>query len=133
MYERPSDEKLDSLPCWAQNYIATLERVAKSLQERISAITDKQERGPVYVETLALNAQTGLHELTRNHIKSDRVTFEHRGVKVQVYVRDSLSLRPDGIEIVAWSEADNKPAGFVPINVGSLMVLAVDKKSGESK
>ena len=127
-----NDQNIDSLPLWAQNYIGTLQRVARSLQERINALANAQERGPVYVETFALNYQTGLHETTRQYIASDRVTFEHRGVKVEVLVRDSLSLRPDGIEIIA-SDGDNKPVGFVPINVGSLIVLADDKKKPSAK
>lgn len=88
----PTQEQIDKLPKWAQEHIAFLKRRLVEATNDIKRFVDHQMPSEVYYDE-------GFTERKRIYVQSDRLTFTHAGVTldVAIYHPNHIELRWDGI------------------------------------
>jgi len=105
----PTPEQIQKLPKWAQDHIAFLDRRASEATKKVSDFLADQKPSAICVPEFT----AGLNSV--RYIQASTVRFIHRGVELEVTIRDS-NLSGTGIQL-QWGEAGTSHSGevaFIP-------------------
>jgi hypothetical protein len=89
-----SPDKLDKLPKYARDHIATLVRQRDEAAARLKAFEDSQTPSKIRYENYIYDDNTNKHRDSTYYVQSDRVIVSHEGVDLEVSVRGD-----DGIQL----------------------------------
>lgn len=111
----PTPEQLAKLPKWARDHISRLEYYRRQAVQALRKFQDEQKPSAFStVDYLSLGEEPG-HENVRRFIQTDSVQVEHRGVCLDVCIRDGGQNGP-GIHL-QWSAAPRcsmREVAFIP-------------------
>lgn len=100
MSRRPDESKLAKLPAWAREYIADIERDRKVAVRELNEYCDSQTPSGIYLEEYVSTGEQSGPSLKRSYVQSHKLTFEHAGIKLNVYINqnDRISLQWESCE-----------------------------------
>ena len=102
----PTPDQVEKLPKWAQEYIKDLDRRVVIAERTLNKYVDSQTPSNVYYEDMVC-VGGGSPEFKTKYIQTSRMTFEHEGVQLDIYLRPQ-----DGINL-QWSTPKQLGSGEV--------------------
>lgn len=86
---QPTQEQIQKLPKWAQEYIRNLERQRESAINTLNSQVDDQTPSPFYYEDWICTGERAGPSTKRRYVQSHRLHVEHIGIHLSVLLTDS--------------------------------------------
>ncbi len=106
-----TDPRIEKLPKWAQDHIADIQRQRDVSVRELNEYIDKQTPSPFFVDEMVCTGEETGPTVKRNYIQTRRVSVEHAGVSLDVYIRDEV------IELT-WGDGEyrNGDVAMIPVS-----------------
>lgn len=97
MMNKPTQEQIEKLPKWAQEYIRDVERQRETAVLALNTYCDEQTPAPLHVEELECTGEERGPSFKTRYIQGRRIAATWQGVNLYIYLADDcIELKWEG-------------------------------------
>ncbi len=127
--DKPSPEKIASLPVWARKHIDDLSHAREIATSTLNKFLDEQTPSPIYTESHIYTGENSEHAgptTKRRYINATRLTVMHAGVELSIACEpDERSGDKGGHIKLQWSDPERgvKHVAMIPQTLHGVILV----------